>query len=66
MKACFNDWDFKKQRLKNKVGTDNKEQINEDLSRLDSYLKNYIKQVWQMELVLCKNSCSFSAHLGGK
>tara|TARA_B110000091_G_scaffold28426_1_gene28380 strand:+ start:188 stop:334 length:147 start_codon:yes stop_codon:yes gene_type:complete len=48
MKACFNDWDFKKQRLKNKVGTDNKEQINEDLSRLDSYLKNYIKQVWQM------------------
>jgi len=38
MKACFNDWDFKKQRLKNKVGIDNKDQINEDLSELESYL----------------------------
>ncbi|QTD37090.1 hypothetical protein JL193_13325 [Polaribacter batillariae] len=24
-KACFNDWDFKKQRIKNKVGIEDKE-----------------------------------------
>ena len=37
-KSCFKDWDFKKQRIKNKVGIENKDQINEDLSELESYL----------------------------
>jgi hypothetical protein len=38
MKACFNDWDFRKQRLKNKVSLENKDKINEDLSDLESQL----------------------------
>lgn len=38
MKACFNDWDFRKQRLKNKVGLKNKDKINEDLSDLEGQL----------------------------
>lgn len=37
-KACFNDWDFKKQRVKNKVGIEDKDKINEDLSDLESFL----------------------------
>ena len=37
-KSCFKDWDFKKQRIKNKVGIENKDQINEDLSELESFL----------------------------
>lgn len=37
-KASFNDWDFKKQRIKNKVGIENKDKINEDLSELESFL----------------------------
>ena len=37
-KACFNDWDFKKQRIKNKVGIENKDKINEHLSMLETYL----------------------------
>ncbi len=39
-KASFNDWDFKKQRIKNKVGIENKDKINEDLSELESFLYN--------------------------
>jgi integrase len=38
VKACFNDWDFRRQRLKNKVGVENKDKINEDLSDLESQL----------------------------
>ena len=38
-KSCYNDWDFKKQRVKNKVGIENKDQINQDLSDLESYLR---------------------------
>ncbi|AOW17123.1 hypothetical protein LPB03_06460 [Polaribacter vadi] len=37
-KACFNDWDFRKQRIKNKVGIEDKDKINEVLSDLESYL----------------------------
>ena len=37
-KSCFNDWDFKKQRIKNKVGIENKDKINEDLSDLENQL----------------------------
>tara|TARA_R110001592_G_C13170288_1_gene749764 strand:+ start:224 stop:1528 length:1305 start_codon:yes stop_codon:yes gene_type:complete len=37
-KASFNDWDFKKQRIKNKVGIEDKDKINEVLSDLESYL----------------------------
>jgi integrase len=37
-KACFNDWDFKKQRIKNKVGIEDKDKINEALSDLENYL----------------------------
>ncbi|ARV07578.1 hypothetical protein BTO04_13150 [Polaribacter sp. SA4-10] len=37
-KSCFNDWDFKKQRIKNKVGIENKDKINEDLSSLENQL----------------------------
>lgn len=37
-KASFNDWDFKKQRIRNKVGIENKDKINEDLSELESFL----------------------------
>ena len=40
MKACFNDWDFRKQRLKNKVGLKNKDKINEDLSDLEIQLNS--------------------------
>lgn len=37
-KACFSDWDFKKQRIKNKVGIEGKDKINEVLSDLENYL----------------------------
>lgn len=37
-KASFNNWDFKKQRIRNKVGIEDKDKINEDLSELESYL----------------------------
>ena len=37
-KTSFNDWDFKKQRIKNKVGIEDKDKINEDLSELESFL----------------------------
>jgi len=40
MKTCFNDWDFRKQRLKNKVGLKNKDKINEDLSDLEIQLNS--------------------------
>jgi integrase len=37
-KACYSDWDFKKQRLKNKVGLKDKDKINQVLSDLESFL----------------------------
>ena len=39
-KACLNDWDVKKQRIKNKVGIKDKDKINEELSELESFLYN--------------------------
>lgn len=51
-KACFNDWDFKKQRIKNKVGLENKDRINEDLSELENYLnKEYFNLINDSKII---------------
>jgi hypothetical protein len=33
-KSCYDDWDFNKQRIKNKVGIPNKDEVNDHLSGL--------------------------------
>lgn len=37
-KSCYDDWDFKKQRIKNKTAILNKDEINEDLGDLEKFL----------------------------
>ena len=38
-KSCYDDWDFKKQRIKNKTAILNKDEINNHLSDLERFLK---------------------------
>lgn len=43
-KSCYNDWDFTKQRIKNKSAILNKDEINAHLNDLESFiLKEYSK-----------------------
>ena len=37
-KSCFEDWDFSKQRIKNKSGITNKDEVNQFLSSLEGFL----------------------------
>src|SRR5210317_1043333 len=37
-KCCFNNWDFKKQRVRNKAGILNKDEINDHLDDLERFL----------------------------
>ena len=37
-KSCFDDWDFNKQRIKNKVGITNKDEVNGHLSDLEKFI----------------------------
>lgn len=41
-KVTFSDWDFKKQRVKNKTSVLNKDKINEDISDLENFIDKYI------------------------
>lgn len=38
-RSCYNDWDFIKQRVKNKSGIIDKDEINARLHELDSFIK---------------------------
>ena len=38
-KSSYNDWDFKRQRIKNKIAIVNRDEINAHLSRLEQFLK---------------------------
>jgi integrase len=37
-KSCYDDWDFNKQRIKNKVGISNKDEVNDHLSGLKKFI----------------------------
>jgi integrase len=37
-KSCYDDWDFNKQRIKNKVGISNKDEVNDHLSGLEKFI----------------------------
>src|SRR5690606_33618364 len=37
-KSCFDDWDFIKQRIKNKAGILNKDEVNGHLSDLEKFI----------------------------
>ena len=37
-KSCFDDWDFKKQRVKNKASITNKDEVNDFLSGLEKFI----------------------------
>ena len=37
-KSCYDDWDFKKQRVKNKASISNKDEVNDYLSGLEKFI----------------------------
>src|SRR5690606_190432 len=44
-RSCYNDWDFIKQRVKNKSGIIDKDEINACLHELDSFIKKEYKDL---------------------
>ncbi len=44
-KITYGDWDARKQRVRNKVGVNNKDEINSYLSRIEEYIKNDYSQI---------------------
>ncbi|MCF1420321.1 tyrosine-type recombinase/integrase [Mangrovimonas futianensis] len=51
-KSCFEDWDFTRQRIKNKVGISNKDEVNGHLSDLEKFIyKQYNELSKEHEVV---------------
>lgn len=44
-KSCFDDWDFKKQRVKNKASILNKDEVNDHLSGLERFINKKYSQL---------------------
>lgn len=55
-KSCFDDWDFKKQRVKNKTAILNRDEINNYLSDLGVFIKKEYDHYQKTLKTFLKNS----------